>query len=69
MKNNKLIKDILGWGLIIIVILIIVSVIAIFAGAIMQFFGFRYNSVCDIILLFYENPQIVWGFSKALAMS
>ena len=39
MKNNKLIKDILGWGIIVIVILIIVSVIAIFAGAIMHFFG------------------------------
>ena len=58
MKNNKLIKDILGWGLIIIVILIIVSVIAIFAGAIMQFFGFRYNSVFDIILFFLISTII-----------
>lgn len=58
MKNNKLIKDILGWGLIIIVILIIVSVIAIFAGAIMQFFGFRYNSICDIILFFLISTII-----------
>ena len=58
MKNNKLIKDILGLGLIIIVILIIVSVIAIFAGAIMQFFGFRYNSVCDIILFFLISTII-----------
>ena len=58
MKNNKLIKDILGWGLIIIVILIIVSVIAIFAGAIMQFFGFRYNSVWDIILFFLISTII-----------
>ena len=58
MKNNKLIKDILGWGLIVIVILIIVSVIAIFAGAIMQFFGFRYNSVWDIILFFLISTII-----------
>ena len=58
MKNNKLIKDILGWGIIVIVILIIVSVIAIFAGAIMQFFGFRYNSVLDIILFFLISTII-----------
>ena len=58
MKDNKIIKDILGWGIIIIVILIIVSVIAIFAGAIMQFFGFRYNSVWDIILFFLISTII-----------
>ena len=58
MKDNKIIKDILGWGIIVIVILIIVSVIAIFAGAIMQFFGFRYNSVCDIILFFLISTII-----------
>ena len=58
MKNNKLIKDILGWGIIVIVILIIVSVIAIFAGAIMHFFGFRYDSVWDIILFFLISTII-----------
>ena len=58
MKDNKIIKDILGWGIIVIVILIIVSVIAIFAGAIMQFFGFRYNSVWDIILFFLISTII-----------
>ena len=58
MKDNKIIKDILGWGIIIIVILIIVSVIAIFAGAIMHFFGFRYDSVWDIILFFLISTII-----------
>ena len=48
----------MGWGIIVIVILIIVSVIAIFAGAIMQFFGFRYNSVWDIILFFLISTII-----------
>ena len=58
MKDNKIIKDILGWGIIIIVILIIVSVIAIFAGAIMHFFGFRYDSVWDIIIFFLLSTII-----------
>ena len=58
MKDNKVIKNILGWGITVIVILIIVSVIAIFAGAIMQFFGFRYNSVWDIILFFLISTII-----------
>ena len=58
MKENKLIKDILGWGIIVIVILIIVSVIAIFAGVIMHFFGFRYNSVWDIIIFFLISTII-----------
>ena len=58
MKDNKIIKDILGWGIIIIVILIIVSVIAIFAGAIMHFFGFRYDSVWDIIIFFLISTII-----------
>lgn len=58
MKDNKIIKDILGWGIIIIVILIIVSVIVIFAGAIMHFFGFRYDSVWDIIIFFLISTII-----------
>ena len=58
MKDNKIIKDILGWGIIIIVILIIVSVIAIFAGGIMHFFGFRYDSVWDIIIFFLISTII-----------
>ena len=58
MKDNKISKDILGWGIIIIVILIIVSVIAIFAGAIMHFFGFRYDSVWDIIIFFLISTII-----------
>lgn len=58
MKDNKIIKDILGWGIIIIVILIIVSVIAIFVGAIMHFFGFRYDSVWDIIIFFLISTII-----------
>ena len=58
MKDNKIIKDILGWGIIIIVILIIVSVIAIFAGAILHFFGFRYDSVWDIIIFFLISTII-----------
>lgn len=58
MKDNKIIKDILAWGIIIIVILIIVSVIVIFAGAIMHFFGFRYDSVWDIIIFFLISTII-----------
>lgn len=58
MKNNELIKNIFGWIIIITIILIIVSIIAIFAGAIMHFFGFRYNSVWDIILFFLISTII-----------
>lgn len=49
---KKILKDILGYGVVAIVILAIISVIAIFGGGIMKMFGFEYDSVWSIIKYF-----------------
>lgn len=49
---KKLIEPILGYGLIILFVLIILSIIAIFGGAVMQLFGFEYKSIGSIIIFF-----------------
>lgn len=51
-KFNKIIGPVLGIGLIAFIILIIISMIALFCGPIMKFFGFQYDSAGQIILYF-----------------
>lgn len=54
MKVNlkKYITSIIGYGLVVAIIIVIVSVIAIFGGSIMTMFGFEFTSVKSIILFF-----------------
>ena len=54
MKGNfkKNITYIFGYGLVVGIIIVIVSVIAIFGVSIMTMFGFKYSSVKSIILFF-----------------
>lgn len=49
---KKFLTALLGWGIIALLILAIISVLAIFGGAIMRFFGFTYDSIGSIILFF-----------------
>lgn len=68
-RIKKIVEPILGYGLIAVVILIIISVIAIFGGAIMHIFGFEYQSVGSIVLFFIIIAVIgfpVEVFVKAL---
>lgn len=51
-KIFKIVEPILGYGLVAVVVLAVISVIAIFGGTIMRLFGFEYKSVGSIILFF-----------------
>lgn len=72
-KFKKIIEPIFGFGLAAIIITAIISVIAIFGGAIMKLFGFKYNSIGSIILYFivvtivgFPVDIILRVFSKVL---
>lgn len=72
-KFKKIIEPIFGFGLAAIIITAIISVIAIFGGAIMKLFGFKYNSIGSIILYFivvtivgFPVDIIIRVFSKVL---
>lgn len=72
-KFKKIIEPIFGFGLAAIIITAIISVIAIFGGAIMKLFGFKYNSIGSIILYFivvtivgFPVDIIIRVFSKSL---
>lgn len=72
-KFKKIIEPIFGFGLAAIIITAIISVIAIFGGAIMKLFGFKYNSIGSIILYFivvtivgFPVDIILQVFSKVL---
>ncbi|PWL51618.1 MAG: hypothetical protein DBY38_13890 [Clostridium cadaveris] len=72
-KFKKIIEPIFGFGLAAIIITAIISVIAIFSGAIMKLFGFKYNSIGSIILYFivvtivgFPVDIILRVFSKVL---
>lgn len=51
-KLKKILEPVFGYGFVILVVLAIVSVLAIFSGAIMKLFGFEYESIGKIILFF-----------------
>ena len=51
-KLKKTLIDLLGYAVIIGFVLGIIAIIAMFAGVVMKFFGFSYNSVGSIILFF-----------------
>lgn len=72
-KLKKIIEPIFGYGLVAIIIIAIISVIAIFGGAIMKIFGFKYNSIGSIILYFiiitivgFPVDIFIQAFPKAL---
>lgn len=72
-RFKKIIEPILGYGLIAIIIIAIISIIAIFAGALMRIFGFQYKSVGSIILYFiimtvvdFPIDTLITAFLKAL---
>ena len=72
-KLKKIIEPIFGYGLVAIIIIAIISVIAIFGGAIMKIFGFKYNSIGSIILYFiiitivgFPVDILIQAFPKAL---
>lgn len=72
-KFKKIIEPIFGFGLAAIIITAIISVIAIFGGAVMKLFGFKYNSIGSIILYFivvtivgFPVDIILRVFSKVL---
>ena len=64
-KNKEKLITFIICGTIFIAVL---SVIALFSGAIMRLFGFQYHSVGSIILFFVSYPinLIAGGFPKAL---
>lgn len=80
-KGNRLkriLEPIMGYSIVFAVILVIVSVISIFAGAIMKVFGFEYESVGKIVLFFVISgvisfpagviakalPEVLWELEK-----
>lgn len=72
-KLKKIIEPIFGYGLVAIIIIAIISVIAIFGGAIMKIFGFKYKSIGSIILYFiiitivgFPVDIFIQAFPKAL---
>lgn len=72
-KLKRIIEPIFGYGLVLIIIIAIISVIAIFGGAIMKIFGFKYNSIGSIILYFiivtivgFPIDILIQAFPKAL---
>ncbi|AZV57636.1 YrvL family regulatory protein [Clostridium sp. AWRP] len=51
-KLKKLLKLIIGYGIVAIILIASISVVSIFGGGIMQLFGFKYYSIRSIILFF-----------------
>lgn len=75
MKNTlkKIGEPILGYSIVAIVLIGIISIIALCGGTIMKFFGFEYNSVGSIILFFivvaiigYPAETIAMALPRAL---
>lgn len=51
-KLKKILEPIIGYGIVFIVLIAVISVIAILGGGIMRLFGFEYTSVKSIIIFF-----------------
>lgn len=51
-KLKKLVEPMIGYGIVAIILIAIISGIAILGGGIMRLFGFEYTSVKSIILFF-----------------
>ncbi|MEG1278388.1 MAG: regulatory YrvL family protein [Cellulosilyticaceae bacterium] len=51
-KLKNIVESIIGYGIVAIILMIIISVLSIFGGRIMLLFGFEYNSIGSIILFF-----------------
>ena len=67
-KLKKILEPIIGYGIVFIVLIAVISVIAILGGGIMRLFGFEYNSVKSIIIFF--NIVTIVGFPiETLALS
>ena len=57
-KIKKVLEPILGYGIIALVVLVIISIIAIFSGTVMKIFGFEYETVSSIIIFFIISTLI-----------
>ena len=67
-KLKKILEPILGYGIVFIVLIAVISVIAILGGGIMRLFGFEYTSVKSIII-FFTIVTIVGFPIETLALS
>lgn len=72
-KARKIIEPMIGYGIVVIILLAIISGIAILGGGIMRLFGFEYTSVKSIILFFaivaivgFPIETLVLALPKAL---
>lgn len=72
-KLKKILESIIGYGIVFIVLIAVISVIAILGGGIMRLFGFEYTSVKSIIIFFtivtivgFPIETLALSFPKAL---
>ena len=72
-KLKKILEPIIGYGIVFIVLIAVISVIAILGGGIMRLFGFEYTSVKSIIIFFtivtivgFPIATLALSFPKAL---
>ena len=72
-KLKKVLEPIIGYGIVFIVLIAVISVIAILGGGIMRLFGFEYTSVKSIIIFFtivtivgFPIETLALSFPKAL---
>ena len=61
-KLKKSLGSIMVYGIVVIILIFIIGVMSIFAGAIMKLFGFQYNSIKDIIIFFMIQAIIGFPF-------
>ena len=67
-KLKKILEPIIGYGIVFIVLIAVISVIAILGGGIMRLFGFEYTSVKSIIIFFTIVTIVVFPI-ETLALS
>ena len=72
-KLKKILEPIIGYGIVFIVLIAVISVIAILGGGIMRLFGFEYTYVKSIIIFFtivtivgFPIETLALSFPKAL---
>ena len=72
-KLKKILEPIIGYGIVFIVLIAVISVIAILGGGIMRLFGFEYTSVKSNIIFFtivtivgFPIETLALSFPKAL---
>ena len=72
-KLKKILEPIIGYGIVFIVLIAVISVIAILGGGIMRLFGFEYASVKSSIIFFtivtivgFPIETLALSFPKAL---